>query len=260
MKPLLLIVDDNEDVLAFLTAVLSEEYDILIATDGRQALDILEKESIQLVITDIMMPGMDGNELCNTIKKDDAYSHIPVMMLTAKNTIQSKIEGLQLGADAYIEKPFPVDYVKVQISNLLSNRNKLKAYFSHSPLAHITSSGYNKEDEHFLERIYEIINENIHNVNLNVDDIARSMNTSRPTLYRKIHALSDVTPNELINIVRYKKAAEYLATGDYKVYEIIHLLGFSSQANFTRTFHKRMGMTPTEFINSKKPDRNPDHK
>lgn len=86
------------------------------------------------------------------------------------------------------------------------------------------------------------------------------MNTSRPTLYRKIHALSDVTPNELINIVRYKKAAEYLATGNYKVYEIIHLLGFSSQANFTRTFHKRMGMTPTEFINSKKQDKNQDHK
>lgn len=257
MKPLLLIVDDNEDVLEFLCAVLYADYNILTTTDAREALALLEKESIQLVITDIMMPGMDGNELCNAIKKEGAYTHIPVIMLTAKNTIQSKIEGLELGADAYIEKPFLVDYIKAQISNLLSNRNKLKAYFSHSPLAHITSAGYNKEDEHFLERIYEIINENIDNIDLNVDDIARIMNTSRPTLYRKIHALSDMTPHELINTMRHKRAAEYLATGTYKVYEIIHLLGFSSQANFARSFHKRMGMTPTEFIHSKKFERNP---
>lgn len=258
MKPLLLIVDDNEDLLEFLVAVLSADYNILTTTDAREALVLLEKESVQLLITDIMMPGMDGNELCKIVKKEDAYSHIPVIMLTAKNTIQSKIEGLELGADAYIEKPFLVDYIKVQISNLLSNRNKVKAYFSHSPLAHIVSAGYNKEDEHFLERINEIINENIDNINFSVDDIARIMNTSRPTLYRKIHSLSNITPNEFINTVRYKKAAEYLATGNYKVYEIIHLLGFSSQANFTRSFHKRMGMTPTEFINSRKLGRNPD--
>ncbi|MES2648985.1 MAG: response regulator [Bacteroidota bacterium] len=255
MKPLILLVDDNEDMLEFLSSVLSLDYNIISTTDAREGLSLLEKESIQLVITDIMMPDMNGYELCNTIKKEGAYTHIPVIMLTAKNTMQSKIEGLELGADAYIEKPFSMDHLKVQISNLLSNRNKIKAYFSHSPLAHITSAGYNKEDEQFMERINEIINEQIDNVDLSVEDIASIMNTSRPTLYRKIHALSDMTPNELINMTRHKKAAEYLATGNYKIYEIIHLLGFSSQANFTRTFHKRMGLTPTEFMQSKQKER-----
>jgi DNA-binding response OmpR family regulator len=255
MKPLILIVDDNEDMLEFLSSVLSLEYNVITTTEAREALVLLQRESIQLVITDIMMPDMDGYELCNTIKKEGVYSHIPVIMLTAKNTMQSKIEGLELGADAYIEKPFSMDFLKVQVSNLISNRNKIKAYFSQSPLAHITSSGYNKEDEHFLERINEVILENIDNADLSVDDIAKVMNISRPTLYRKIHVLSDMTPNELINMTRYKRAAEYLATGNYKVYEIIHMLGFSSQANFTRTFHKRMGMTPTEFIQSKQLER-----
>jgi DNA-binding response OmpR family regulator len=255
MKPLILIVDDNEDMLEFLFSVLSADYQVLTTTDAREGLRLLQKESIQLVITDIMMPDMDGYELCNAIKKEGAYAHIPVIMLTAKNTMQSKIEGLELGADAYIEKPFSMDFLKVQVSNLLSNRNKIKAYFSHSPLAHITTTGYNKEDEIFMERINEVILENIDNVELSVEDIARVMNISRPTLYRKIHALSEMTPNELINMTRYKKAAEYLATGNYKVYEIINMLGFSSQANFTRSFHKRMGMTPTEFIQSKQPDK-----
>jgi DNA-binding response OmpR family regulator len=251
MKPLLLIVDDNEDMLEFLFSVLSPEYNVITTTDAREGLSLLLKESIQLVITDIMMPDMDGYELCNAIKKESVYAHIPVIMLTAKNTMQSKIEGLELGADAYIEKPFSTNFLKVQISNLLSNRNKIKAYFSQSPLAHITTTGYNKEDELFMERINEVILKNLDNADLSVDDIARVMNISRPTLYRKIHALSDMTPNELINSTRYRKAAEYLATGNYKVFEIIHLLGFSSQANFTRTFHKRMGMTPTEFMQSK---------
>ena len=256
MKPLILVVDDNEDMLEFLTSALSSEYNVLTTTDARDGLVLLQKESIQLVITDIMMPDMDGYELCNAIKKEGIYTHIPVIMLTAKNTMQSKIEGLEIGADAYIEKPFSPEHLQVQIANLISNRNKIKDYFAKSPLVHIKSMAYSKADEVFLESLNEVIHENLENTELDVDHLAKIMSMSRPTLYRKIKAISDLTPNELINISRLKKAAELLATTDYKIYEVADMVGFTSQNNFGRSFLKQFGMPPTEYQKMKHAERN----
>ena len=137
IKPVILLVDDNEEILEFLTSELNQKYDILKSHDGKEALEILTNESVQLVVSDIMMPVIDGFELCRIIKSTFEHSHIPVILLTAKNTLQSKMEGLELGADAYIDKPFSPEYLQVQIANLLMNRSKIKEYFANSPLVHI---------------------------------------------------------------------------------------------------------------------------
>ena len=247
MKPVLLLVDDNDEILDFLTEELSEKYTIFKALNGEEALDILKREAIQLVVSDVMMDTMDGFELCRQIKTNFEYSHIPVVLLTAKNSLQSKIQGLEIGADAYIEKPFSPEHLQVQIANLLSNRNKIKDYFAKSPLVHIKSMAYSKADEDFLETLNNVIHQNLENTELDVDHLAKIMNMSRPTLYRKIKAISDLTPNELINISRLKKAAELLATTDYKVYEIADMVGYTSQNNFGRNFLKQFGMPPTEY-------------
>ena len=256
MKPVVLLVDDNEEILDFLFEDLSEKYSILKAFNGKEALEVLNKEAVHLVVSDIMMDVMDGFELCKHIKTDFEYSHIPVILLTAKNSLQSKIEGLEIGADAYIEKPFSPEYLQVQIANLLSNRNKIKDYFAKSPLVHIKSMAYSKADEVFLESLNEVIHQNLENTELDVDHLAKIMNMSRPTLYRKIKAISDLTPNELINISRLKKAAELLASSDYKIYEIADMVGYTSQNNFGRSFLKQFGMPPTDYQKIKHAERN----
>lgn len=259
MKPTILLVDDNEDILEFLVDELNEKYSLLTAANGKQALNIVQEEVVHLVICDVMMPVMDGFEFCRLLKSNVEYSHVPVILLTAKNTLQSKIEGLELGADAYIEKPFATEYLQVQIANLLANRNKIKEYFAHSPLAHIKSIAHTKSDECFLDKLNEHISANLDEQDLDVDKLAKLMNMSRPTLFRKIKSIADLTPSELVNITRLKKAAELLAEGDYKIYEVADMVGYNSQTAFGRNFFKQFGMTPTEYQKSKQVERNGSH-
>lgn len=251
MLPLILLVDDNEEILEVLERILKIKYATLKALNGQQALAVLEKEAVQLVITDVMMPVMDGFELCTKIKSNFMLAQIPVIMLTAKNTIQSKIEGLELGADAYIEKPFLKEHLLAQIASLLNNRNMVKDFFAHSPLVHIKGIAHSKNDELFLETLNDIIYANLDDMDLDVEKLARIMNMSRITLYRKIKSISILTPIELINITRFKKAGELLAGGKYRISEIAYMVGFSSQSNFTRNFQKQFNLTPTEYMNSK---------
>lgn len=251
-KPCLLLVDDHSEILDFLADDLQEQYQVVTAFDGQEALNLLADECVQLIISDIMMPGMDGYALCKAIKSNVEYCHIPVILLTAKNTLQSKIQGLEYGADAYIEKPFSPEYLQVQIANLLANRNKLREYFASSPLVHIKTMAHSRSDEMFLERLNELIQNKLDNPNLDVEHLADMMCMSRPTLYRKIKAISDLTPNELINIARLKRAAELLAEGGFKIYEIAEMVGYSSQTHFGRNFHKQFGMSPSDYVDGLK--------
>ena len=251
MLPIILLVDDEEEILEFLERILRTKYTILKAENGREALNILATEAVQLVVSDVMMPVMDGFELCKMIKSDFEHSHIPVILLTAKNTIQSKIQGLELGADSYIEKPFSKDHLKAQIASLIANRSMIREYFASSPLVHIKSMAHSKADERFLELLNETIYKYIEDIDLDVEKLARILNMSRITLYRKIKAISNLTPIELINITRLKKAAELLAEGDYKIYEVANMAGFSSQSNFARNFHKQFDMTPSDYMHAK---------
>jgi len=255
MLPLILLVDDNEEILDFLDRILQKKYAIIKATDGGQALKLLETEAVQLIVSDVMMPGMDGFELCKTIKSNVEYSHIPVILLTAKNTIQSKVQGLELGADAYIEKPFSKEHLMAQIASLLANRNSIREFYASSPLVHIRSMAHTKEDEQFLEKLHLAICKNLEDTDMDVEKLAKAMNMSRITLYRKIKAISVLTPLEVITITRLKKAAELLAEGNYKMYEIADRVGFSSQSNFTRSFQKQFGITPSEYMHTKQGER-----
>lgn len=248
MKPMILLVDDNKQILDFVSDDLSEKYEVFTAQNGKQALQVLDRESIHLVISDIIMPLMDGYELCRAIKSNVEYSHIPVILLTARNTLKSKIQGLEEGADAYIEKPFSPEHLQVQVANLLTNRHKIKEHFANSPLVHINSMAYSKADELFLEQLNDIIHKHIEDIELSVEHLAEYLNMSRATLYRKIKSISNLSPMELINITRLKKAAGLLSDGRYRIYEISEMVGFSSQTQFGRSFTKQFGLSPSDYI------------
>lgn len=247
MEPSVLIVDDNKEIIEFLTDNLQTKYSVLSAVNGEVALDILEKESVHLIVSDIMMPVMDGFELCKKVKSSFHHCHIPIILLTAKKTMEARIDGLELGADAYVEKPFSPKHLQAQIANLLNNRNKIKEFFASSPLVHIKSMAYSRADEDFLEKLNNIILQNLKDTELDVEQLAREMNMSRTTFYRKIKGVSDLSPNELINITRLKKAAELLLQARYKIYEISEMVGFTSQHHFSRNFLKQFGVTPSEY-------------
>jgi DNA-binding response OmpR family regulator len=251
MEVRILIVDDSTETLAFLQSFLTDQYEVLTAENGVDALTKLKEEQVGVVISDILMPGMDGLQLCRMIKSDVNLSHIPVILLTAKRELESKVEGLELGADAYMEKPFSDRLLLAQISSLLSNRRNVREFFIHSPLAHIGSIAYSKADEKFLTELNGAIHENMENPGLGIDLLARSLNMSRATLYRKIRGISDVTPLELINIVRLKKAALLLLETDHKVNEVARLTGFNSKSSFSRNFYKQFKQMPSDFARDK---------
>ena len=251
-KPAILIVDDNEEILEFLRDDLGETYHIFTGCDGLEALKILSKEVIHLVISDVMMPEMDGFELCEKIKSNFEFSHIPVILLTAKNSLQAKIEGLNTGADAYIEKPFSPEHLAAQVLSLLNNRNKIKEYFAQSPLAHIKSMAHSKMDEEFLEKMNDFIVQHIADTALDVDHLAMAMNMSRPTLYRKVKSISDLSPNEMINLSRLKKAVELMNTRVLPLSEIAERVGYLSLTQLGRNFQKQFKLTPTEYLQQQK--------
>ncbi|MCW8313414.1 response regulator [Sphingobacterium sp. InxBP1] len=252
--PAVMVVEDHLEVRRYISDVLSGQYSVIPVEDGPTALELLQDVSVQLIISDIMMPGMDGLQLCQQLKTDLEYAHIPLILLTAKNSLQARIDGLQSGADAYIEKPFSPNHLLTQVANLIITRDKIKNYYAHSPLAHIKSMAHNKADELFLEKLNERIVHNIGNTGLDVDFLANAMHMSRPTLYRKTKAIANLSPHELITVTRLKHAATLLAEGQYKIQKIASISGFSSPGQFARSFVKQFGMTPTEYMATLKKD------
>ena len=245
--PLLLVAEDNKELAEFIYAELSEWYNVILAKNGDEALKLIAKHDIHLVLSDVMMPVKNGIELCKEIKRAEKTSHIPVVLLTAKSALNARIEGLESGADAYITKPFSIDYLLVQISNLIENRKNILGHFSSSPLAHLKSLTSSNTENSFISRLDKVINENLKDQDLNVDKLADYMNMSRSTLYRNIKEISNLSANELINISRLKKAAHLIKTTNMKIYEIAEMVGYKSQTSFGRNFQKHFGMTPTEF-------------
>ena len=246
-KPTLLVVEDDRDMQVFISKQLSSAYQVLTANNGIEALKSLDDNYVNLVISDIMMPQMDGLELCDRLKSDIEYSHIPIILLTAKTNLQSKIEGLKLGADAYVEKPFSLEYLKVCISNLLSNRDKLRTAFVHSPFVSTGTVAMTKADEAFLKTLNEIVITNMQNSEFCLDDMASILNMSRSSLNRKIKGILDMTPNDYIRLERLKKAAQLLKEGECKVNEVCYTVGFNTPSYFTKCFQKQFGALPKDF-------------
>ncbi|SEA36495.1 Helix-turn-helix domain-containing protein [Arachidicoccus rhizosphaerae] len=251
-KQTILIVDDNQEILEFLADDLEDIYNVVTATSVKKALPCFEMEMIALVISDILMPETDGLAFCKMIKTNMELSHIPVILLTAKNGIPAQIEGLEHGADAYIEKPFSPEYLQVQIANLLSNRSRLRSYFSSFPLATIHSMAHNSADEEFLSKLHQVIVQHLDDPKLDVDQLSNKLYISKPTLYRKIKSITDMTPGELITVTRLKKSAEYLSEQKYSILEVSVMVGFNSATHFGRCFQKQFGMSPSKFL-SKNP-------
>jgi DNA-binding response OmpR family regulator len=248
MSEVILIVDDSADILDLVSGILSDTYVLLRSLNGANAIELLKANQVDLIISDIMMPVMDGFALCETIKSNPDYSHIPVILLTSKNSLQSRIEGLEIGADAYIDKPFSPKHLKVQVANLLNNRKIVKSHFSTLPLTNFHSIANSKADVDFLEKLNKYVLSNIENAEIDVDDLASIMNMSRTTFYRKIKGISNESPNELINIARLKRAAELLSAGQYKIYEVAIMVGYKSPTHFSRSFHKQFGISATEYM------------
>lgn len=226
-RPVILVADDNQDMLSFVVRQLEDNYIVLTAKDGLEALEVLDNQEVTLVVSDVVMPRMDGFELCKVVKSKLDYSHIPVILLTAKTNIQSKIEGLELGADAYIEKPFSVEYLQACIANLINSREKLRQAFAQSPFVAANTMALTKADEEFMKKLNEIIQGNFHNPDFSMDDIVDSLNMSRSNFYRKIKGVLDLSPNEYLRLERLKRAAQLLKEGNGRVNEICYMVGLT---------------------------------
>lgn len=243
-----LIVDDNEDILEYVSRILQNDYTTIKAANVPDALKSLDTHVIHLIVSDVMMPGTSGFDFCRQLKLDINLCHIPVILLTAKNTLQDKIDGLEHGADAYIEKPFSPKYLKVQIANLLTSRQLLKKHIANSPVVELHSIARSSSDFELIEKFNKIVFNNIDNPDLDIGFIATSLNMSRATFYRKTKGLFDMSPQELITLTRLKKAAEILTSGTCRINEVYNQVGFSSHTYFSTLFHKQFNMTPTEFM------------
>ena len=246
----ILVIDDDPEILSFVSKQLQNTYKIITATNGKEALDILETESVNLIVSDVMMPEIDGFELCKRLKNNINYSHIPIILLTARATLQSKIKGIELGADAYIEKPFSTEYLLVKIATLLTNLEKLRKAFTSSPFVEARTIALSNADEKFLDKLTETIKKNISEPEFNVDILASEMNMSRSSLHRKIKSIAQITPNEYIQLERLKTAAQLLQSGNYKINEICYIVGFNSSSYFAKCFQKQFGVLPKEFCSS----------
>ena len=243
-----LVIDDDKGMLDFLRRLLSKSYKVSVADNADEAFGILDNEDVNLIITDVMMPQMDGFELCKFLKARKNYSHIPIVMLSAKSDTASKISGLDAGADAYIEKPFSSDYLMAQIATILENRSQ----FRESPLIgtcfSVDPNRLNKADQLFLNRLTDVINSNISEQDLTVNHIARYMAMSRSNLHRRIKGLLHMPPNDFIRLIKLQKAAELLLDGEYRINEICYMTGFNSASYFAKCFQKQFGVLPKYFV------------
>ncbi|MDE6795526.1 MAG: response regulator [Muribaculaceae bacterium] len=242
-----LLVEDNEGIRSMLNDRLASSFLITVASNGKEALAILEKKSVDVVVTDIMMPEMDGLELCRQIKGNPELSHIPVVFITAKNDLESKVKGLQLGAESYIEKPFSIKYLREMVITLLENRRRAREAFARKPFFQAENIPVNREDEKFMEKVLATIKENMGDETFNVEALGDKMCMSRSNLLRHIKAVFNLSPSELIRVVRLKTAAELIKTGGYTLGEISRKIGISSQSYFTKMFFKQFNVMPNEF-------------
>ena len=247
-KSVILIVEDQEDMRHFIARELEDIYIVLQAGNGKEALELIRKNTVNLIISDVMMPIMDGFELCNEVKNDINISHIPFILLTAQHNLQSRLKGLNTGADAYMEKPFSIELLTAQISNLLKSRELLNKTYLEKPLAPVASLAVSQVDEIFLRKLNDYLEENINNEALSVEMLASTMGMSTSSLYRKVKGLSGLTPNDFIRIARLKKAISLMQNGENRISEIAFQVGFSSPAYFSTCFQKQYGKTPSEYL------------
>ncbi|MDE5989746.1 MAG: substrate-binding domain-containing protein [Duncaniella sp.] len=261
-KPLLLVIDDNEDIRKMIGELLGDDYTVIFAANGKEGIHLAAKYVPDLIVCDVMMPVMDGLECCRRIKDEISTSHIPVLLLTACSMDEQRAQGYESGADAYVAKPFNTAVLKSRCKNLIENRRRIKNLWANSgtPLAPspqenarpatipapAPTAGSDIENE-FYARFLEIVSAEMGNPELNVDQLASKMGLGRSQFYRKIKALTNYTPVELLRNLRLKRSRELLATTQKTISEIAYEVGFSAPAYFTRCYKESFGETPSEL-------------
>lgn len=246
-KPLLLAVDDNDDFREFVSSLLEGSYKVITAADGREAWDKMLEDLPDLVLADVMMPGMDGLEFCRMVKGDIRTSHIPVVLLTARSSDESKYSGIEAGADDYISKPFDIDMLMLRISKIIERQRVLYDRFRGRIDISPSEIAVTTMDEKFVRKAVAIVEENIDKPDFLVEDLCRELGISRVYFYKKILTLTDKTPSEFIRFIRLKRAADLLEKSQLFVGEVAYKVGFNDPKYFRGYFKKEFGVTPSEY-------------
>ncbi|WP_270653109.1 hybrid sensor histidine kinase/response regulator transcription factor [Phocaeicola plebeius] len=243
----LLIVEDNQDFRHFLKEQLSETYQVIDAPDGEEGEKLAIEQNPDLIISDIMMPKIDGLELCRRVKHNVQTSHIPVILLTARSGDEAKISGYAVGADSYISKPFSFDVLLVRIKQLIEQQEGRKKEFRKTLRVNPSRITITSIDEQLIQKALKLIEEHIDNSEYNVEQLSADMGMSRMNLYRKLQAITGQTPTEFIRTIRLKRAAQLLQDGKLNVSEVADRVGFSSSSYFTKCFKEQFGVLPTQY-------------
>ena len=246
----IVIAEDDDEIRSYLEAELSKDYDVHVCVNGREALTEVYRVKPSLVISDVMMPEMDGNALCSQLKTNSSTNFIPVILLTARSRDEDRLEGLETGADAYIVKPFNMDILRRTIVNLLNSRRLLKMKYERTDELEerVDDIRLKSPDEKLLEKIMDCIRKNITNSDLNIDMISDEVGISRVHLHRKMKELTGQTPHDFIRSIRLKKAAQLLAEKGMNVTEVMYACGFANSASFSTIFRKYYGMSPRDYM------------
>jgi len=249
-KEILLLAEDNTEVREFIREQLENDYWVIEASNGKEALRLSEKEIPDLIISDLMMPEMDGMEFCEKLRQNEKTSHIPVIMLTARASHDSKLESLESGIDAFVTKPFKVKELKLRVRKLIEQRKKLREQFSTSAFLESNTASVADVDREFLAKTVRLIEESFNDENFKVSGLATSLNMSVSQFNRKLHGLAGQSPVQFIISVRLQRASKLLKISDKTISEIAYEVGYSDQAYFSRVFKKEFGVSPSEFKNS----------
>ena len=245
-KPSVLVIDDNADIRSYVYSLLHTDYTVIEAADGSDGIRKAMKYVPDLIISDVMMPGIDGIECCRRLKSELQTCHIPVILLTACSLDEQRIQGYDGGADSYISKPFSSQLLLARVRNLIDSHRRLKQFFGDRHT--LAKEDVCDMDKNFVEKFKSLLDAKLGDSNLNVEDLGKDMGLSRVQLYRKIKSLTNYSPNELLRIARLKKAASLLASSDMTVTEIGYEVGFSSPSYFTKCYKEQFGESPTDFL------------
>jgi signal transduction histidine kinase/ligand-binding sensor domain-containing protein/DNA-binding response OmpR family regulator len=246
--PLVLVVEDNSDLRLFVCSILKPNYRLIEAENGITGLKAAFDQNPDIIISDIMMPGMQGTVLCKTLKADERTSHIPIILLTALSSVENKIEGFELGADDYITKPFNSEILTTRIANLIENRSRIRSQFKKHVLVEPKDISITSIDEKFINRAIETVERHMADSMFDVDVFTKEMNVSRTLLHTKLKAITDLSATEFIKTLRLKRALKLLKEGQLSVSEVSIMVGFNSRNYFTKCFTELFGVSPTEYL------------
>ena len=248
-RPTILVVDDDTEIINYMRLLFSQDYRLITCLDADTALEEMRAEEPNIVLSDVMMPGKNGYELCQEIKQDIQLSHIPVILVTAKITAENQVEGLNVGADAYVTKPFEPAVLSALIQSQLKNRERVRKLLTNATTTEEegVENALSEQDKHFMEELYKLMEEELSNSELDVTRITKMLYISRTKLYYKIKGLTGETPSNFFRTYKLNRAAELLKSGRYTIAEIADKTGFSTQSHFSVVFKKQFGVTPSDY-------------